>query len=144
MVLNAGSSELFSARWVAALAPAAESAMAATIRIFSPGVPVYNASTDTWSDPSTTVYAGKARIQPLRTPREKAQPGDATTVTQVLFSIPIANNAVALTKDLQVTVTAAPLNPSMLHYKFVIVSIVDSSNPFERTFHCTMDQESLV
>lgn len=144
MVLNASTTDVFSARWVNALRGFTESTMVATIRIYKPNAPVYNTATDTWSDPSITYYTGKARVQPMRIPREKAQPGDATMISQVQVTIPALNNGLDLYAGLQVKVTDSPLNPALLKYTLVIVSVVDSSNPLERTIHCTMDQEAVL
>jgi hypothetical protein len=41
-------------------------------------------------------------------------------------------------------VLTAALNPSLETYQFVLVEIVDSSNPFERTLMFQLNQETVV
>lgn len=117
--------------------------MTAEVRIFTPGVKEYDPDTDTWTSTDTTHYTGKARVQPVRSARETNNTGDGTFVQRVRFQIPISAD-VDLRPDQQVRVTAAPLNPDLLDQQFVIVEVTDSSNPFERTFECTSNIETVL
>lgn len=146
MALGSTVRPLFSQRWVDALAPAAGASMIATIVITDPNASTstYNATTDTWTLHTVTVYTGKARVQPKSIARLKNVPGDTTYLKRVLFSIPIANKSLDLREALQVRVTVSPLNPALMTYLFIIDEVVDSSNPFERTFYGSVDVETVV
>jgi hypothetical protein len=41
-------------------------------------------------------------------------------------------------------VVSARLNPLLLGYQFIVTEMVDSSNPFEQTFECTVNNETVV
>lgn len=143
MGLSSGPRPLFSAKWVAGLAPVAEAAMAARIKVYTPGPRTYDPDTDTWEVSETVHYTGKARVQPVRSSRDEANTGDATTVQRVRFQIPVGSLP-ELRPDMQVRVTESPLNPSLLSYLFIAVEVADSSNPFEQTFEAMMNNETVV
>lgn len=140
VALSGGPRPLFSAKWVAGLAPVAEAAMVATIEAFTviPGSEVYDPDEDEWVEDRTVHYTGKARIQPLRSSRDQA----ATHTQRVRFQVPV--NRYAPEPDHQVKVTVSPLNPALLTAQFVVVENTDSSNPFETTFECTSNIEIKV
>lgn len=145
MGLRSNPRELFSQAWVDNLKGVPESAMSATILLYNPNVSgdVYDPETDTWITVPQNLYSGKARVQPLRSANRTQQGGNETTVQTTLVSIPI-DEALALDirPGYQVDVITAPLNPSLLGYQLVVSEIMDSSNPIERTFMCTVDQET--
>jgi hypothetical protein len=144
MGLNSNARTLFSPAWQEALRGAPESAMDATVLIYSTNssTEVYDADTDTWTRVPTNVYSGKARVQPLRNANDIAQPGNETTLQSVLVSLPISANVSNFRPGLRLDVLTAPLNPSLLTYQFVLTDIVDSSNPIERTLMFSVDQET--
>ena len=143
MVLK--SRPLFSLAWQARYAKVVERAMPATITIYKVvGEPTYNSTTDTWTPTITTWYTGKARVQPISSAFRADVPGNDTSVQKTLFSIPIASIALALRPALLVSVTASPLNTSLLAYQFVIDEVLDSANPIEKTFICTSDTEKVA
>lgn len=145
MGLRSNSRELFSQDWVDALKGVPNRGMKATILLYNPKISqsVYDPETDEWVDVTQTLYEGKARVQPLRSANRTQQGGNETTVQSTLISIPI-DDALALDirPGYQVDVLTAPLNPSLLGYQLVVSEIMDSSNPIERTFMCTVDQET--
>lgn len=145
MGLNYRPTTLFNPAWVARLKGAPESAMAATVYIYDPNssTEVYDADTDTWTETPTSVYSGRGRVQPLRSANDREQPGNETTVQTVLVSIPITTNTLDFRPGLQMEVLTAPLNPSLLTYKFVLQEILDSSNPLERTLMFQVNQETV-
>jgi hypothetical protein len=144
--LKSNSSQLFTQAWVDSLKGAPESAMVAEVLITNPNssTRVYDPDTDEWNDVSTIVYTGKARVQPLRSAAEKAALGNETTVQTVLVSVPIATRTVNFRPGMMLEVLTAALNPSLETYQFVLVEIVDSSNPFERTLMFQLNQETVV
>lgn len=146
MGLNSLSRDLFSEAWVQALRGAPESAMSAAVRVFDPKshTAVYDAAENDYTVDLVSIYQGKARVQPLRSAGQVSDPINPTTVQAVLVSIPIANKALDLRTGLQMFVLASPLNPTLVNYKYVISEIMDSSNPIEKTFLCTVNQELRV
>jgi hypothetical protein len=135
--------DLFTAAWVGAVKSVPERGMAASIRLYElSGEPVYNPTTDEWSTPETTLYSGKARVQPLRSANLKKVAGNETTTITYLFSVPIENAGLDIRTGQQVEVTDSPLNPSLETYLFVVSEIADSSNPVERTFMAVVNQET--
>lgn len=138
VALSGGPRPLFSAKWVAGLAPVAEAAMVATIEAFTVNGQVYDPEEDEWVEDRTVHYTGKARIQPLRSSRDQA----ATHTQRVRFQVPV--NQYVPEPDHQVKVMVSPLNPALLTAQFVVVENTDSSNPFETTFECTSNIEIKV
>lgn len=138
--------DMFSQGWVNGLKHVPESAMTATIKVTDPrnaGEPVYDPDKDEWTAPTTpTVYTGKARVQPIRSDVYRTRPGDSTNTLAIRFSIPVANIGTDIRPGMEVAVTSAPLNPSLLGYVFYVSEGVDSSNPFEKTFHAVTDLEA--
>ena len=137
--------DLFSQGWVDGLKGVPESAMVATIQVTDPrgGTPTYDPETDTWTDPTEpTVYAGKARVQPIRSDVYRDRPGDATSVQAIRFSVPVAQVGTDIRPGMKVKVTSSPRNTSLLGYVFYVSEGVDSSNPIEKTFHANTDLEA--
>lgn len=141
--LKSHSRDLFSQTWVDALRGAPESAMVAAVRIYDPNTnnAILDKATNTYINAFTIWYDGIGRVQPLRSANLQNNAGNPTTVQTVLFSIPIANKALDLRPGLQATVLSSPLNPTLTKYQYVISEILDSSNPIEKTFLCTANQE---
>lgn len=134
---------IFTQEWVDGLKHVPESGMAATIRIFVPGKETgWDSTTNTpILAPDVVIYEDKARVQPIRAASQKAVPTNTTSVQTVLFSIPIENKALDLKMSYQVRVLEAPLNPTLVKFKYVLSELLDSSNPLEKTFYCTVDLE---
>lgn len=102
---------------------------------------VYDEETNEYTSIPVTIYAGKARAQPLRAANPVQMPGNTTTVQTVLFSIPIDNNDLDLKIGTRGEILVAPLNPSLTQYVYYISEFMDSSNPIEKTFLCRVNQE---
>lgn len=134
---------IFTQEWVDGISHVPEKGMAGKIRIFIPGKQEgWDSATNTpILTPEVEVYNGKARIQPVRAASPKAVPTNSTTVQTVLFSIPIAFKDLDLKTFYQVTVLEAPRNPALTKFKYVMGESLDSSNPIEKTFYCTVDLE---
>jgi hypothetical protein len=143
MGLKTNARTLFSPAWQEALRGAPESAMDATVLIFANNAnEVYDPDTDTWTNVVTTLYSGKARVQPMRNVNNVNQIGNATTVQAVLVSIPVNTETLNLRPGHRLNVLTSRLNPSLLTFQFVLTDIMDSSNPIERTLMFTVDQET--
>lgn len=134
---------LFTQEWVDGLKGVPESGMAAQIKIIIPGEDTgWDEATNTpITAPDVVLYTGKARVQPIRSANQKAVPTNSTSVQTVLFSIPIAVKSLALKLHYQVRVIDSPLNPTLTSYVYVLSEVLDSSNPLEKTFYCTVDLE---
>lgn len=136
----------FTPEWVAALQHVPETAMAATITVVRPGAgqPTYDPETDTWTDPAgTTLYSGKARVQPIRSEVQRERPGDTTKVLAIRFSVPVSSINTSIQFHDVVTVTASPMNTTLLGYTYYVTDPVDSSNPLEKTFHAEINLEDV-
>ena len=144
--MNIGSlaAPLFSAAWQTKYAAQAERGMIGEIAVYTVADKVYDVDTDTWTQTTTTILLDKARVQPLRSANDIDVPGNATTVQSVLVSVPVANNDVALYPGQLVAVLVSPLNPQLLTLEYIVSDIVDSTNPLERTFYVTVNQEKVV
>lgn len=136
---------LFDQRWVDRLSPSVEGSMVATVQFYDPetGTSVYDPETGTYTSTPTVLYAGKARVQPIRSALDKSNGGNDTTLQTVLVSIPIsAGKTLDLRPWHRGRVTLSPLNPTLVNFVYVVKEVLDSSNPLERTFHFTVDQEA--
>lgn len=132
--------EIFTPEWVEMLAPTAEAAMAADIKVYVVGDREYNPEDHEYTVEETTYYTGKARIQPIRMEVQTHLTGNPTSIQNIRVQIPIADNF-DIRMGMKMRVTNAPLNPVLKNYIYEISKVMDSSNPFERTFQCQIDQE---
>ena len=147
-----GSGALFTTAWQDKYSSVPERAMNATIKVFTRGARVFDATTDAWVETETVFYganvpsgsAGSARVQPLRAAQWKSIPGNAAPVQTFLVSIPIRYGACGLAVGQEMRVTNGGLNSDLTKYRFVVTEITDSSNPIERTFYASVDQETVV
>lgn len=136
---------IFNERWQAGLSAVAQTGMPAKVRLFRPAKGPYDPETNTYPDISVTLYAGKARVQPLRSSRFEPAPMDSAYWQTVLISIPIEDaQGVDFRPADQARVTEATLNDALLKYQFVVNEIIDSSNPFERTLLCSVTLEAVA
>lgn len=136
---------IFTQAWQDRYKGVPERAMNCTVELFhaDPDDPaVYDPETDTWVKPEVIDYTGKSRVQPLRSSRWITPEGNAAPVQTVLFSIPIDSD-VTLYVSQQARVLVSPLNGDLTRYQYIIGEILDSGNPLERTFLCTVNQETV-
>lgn len=131
---------IFTQKWQDGLARSAETAMPADVDMFRKDPErVYNPETNSYTDVSTILYTGKARVQPLRSSRFEAAPMDSSYWQTVLISIPISEGKnIDFRVGDQARVNEAPLNPTVLKYQYTVNEIIDSANPFERTVLCSV------
>lgn len=135
---------LFTQRWVDRLKGVPESAMVASVVFYDPDTSqaVYNPATGTYTSTPTTLWTGQARVQPIRSAATRENNANDTTVQSVLISVPID---AGLTFDLRPKhrgrVLTSPLNPLLTKFVYVVQEVLDSSNPIERTFVFSVDQE---
>lgn len=147
-----GSGGIFTSAWQSKFSGVPERAMNATVKVFTRGARTYNAATDTWTETETVIYGsntpvgstGSARVQPLRTAQWRPIPGNTAPVQTFLVSIPIRYGACGLAVGQEMRVTNGGLNSDLTKYRYVVTEITDSSNPIERTFYASVDQETVV
>lgn len=140
MALAGHSNQIFTQAWVDALKHVPENAMAAKIRVYSIVDEVYDPELNKYVVEEETHYEGKARVQPFRMEVQTYQPGNPTSIQNVRIQIPVDDNF-DVRMGMKVRVSDAPLNNVLEEYVFEVSGVMDSSNPFERTFNCQVDQE---
>ncbi len=103
----------------------------------------YNATTNTWATTATTVWSGKARIQPLSNSSERMVSTNDTFVRQVQVHINFAGNVIAdIRPGHYLLVSASPLDANLTKFVYIVRSVINSSNPWQRTLICEVDMES--
>lgn len=107
------------------------------------GSRVYNATTNTWDTNSTIIWSGKARIQPTKVSSERTVETNATFVRQVTVQIDFAGTEIAdIRPGNYLLVTASPYDDTLTKFVYLVRSIMNSSNPWQRTLVCEVDMES--
>ena len=152
MALNSRSA--IDPRWLSHNIPVVRSLALSTIEIFDAGSSssTYDPVTNTWTGEDTTLWSGKARIQPRGNRTSSA--GGAYNINdsaKKVFEIHIglrenqvtgSNGAMPdLRPGHKIKVTASPADESMLNYEFVIASVLNSSNPWHRMLLCEANEE---
>jgi len=110
----------------------------------------YNATTNTWDTSETAVWAGKARIQPNTGSTTPNAVGNATSAHQVTMQLDFKGNTLtgsngAMT-DIRpgnyIIVTDSPVDEQLKKFIYIVRSVINSSNPWQRTIVCDVDMES--
>lgn len=137
---------IFTAAWVDRLSPSVDRSMDATVELYDPDTSgsVWDYETGTWAEGSaTSLYFGKARVQPIRGTSSINNNANDTTVQSVLVSIPIGPGKVLdLRPQHRGRVLDAPLMPVLKNLVYIVQEVIDSQNAIERTFLMRVDQES--
>lgn len=135
---------LFSPEWQASLKSVPEQAMIAEVEIINPKASqgTYDPVTGQWTSGAVPLYAGKARVQPLRSASRASVPGASTTTQTILISLPVETLSIPFEVGHVLRATASILNSDLLRYQYRIKELMDSSNPIERTIMCEVDQEA--
>lgn len=135
--------KLFTQAWVDGLKQISDISANCEIVINHPtGEKTYDPTTNTYTPVVDVLYAGIARTQTVTSEILKDVPGDATSVRNVQFQLPVdAVNFTLLPDNDYVEITRCDLNPSLLDFKYVVSSVLDSGNPFEYTLMTAVDQE---
>lgn len=149
MGLSTNRGPLFSQAWVDGLKQVPESAMVGTVQFYDPetGAAVYDPVTNSYVTVPSVVGPASipARVQPVRSAAQRNNLANDTTVQTVLVSIPID---IGLNLDLRpkhrAKVLTSPLMPVLSSFVYVVREIMDSTNPIERTFYFSVDQEAKV
>lgn len=103
----------------------------------------YNATTNTWSSGATSIWSGKARIQPLANSSERMVSTNDTFVRQVQVHINFAGNVIAdIRPGYYMLISGSPLDANLTKFVYIVRSVIGSSNPWQRTLICEVDMES--
>lgn len=123
----------------------------ATVEIYNPasGSQEYDATTNTWTGDTTTLYTGQARIQPVNAVSEVADNYNPTFIKTVRVQISYNKNTLTGATDAmpdirpndKMKVTASPNNEALTKFIYVVTDVLNSSNSWERTLLCRVDTE---
>lgn len=115
----------------------------------------YDATTNSWSGTTTTLWVGRARIQPRS---NSARVGSMGTVLSAIdpgasqiveVHIGLRENQLTgsngempdLRPGHRMKVTDSPLDQNLQNFQFVVRSVINSSNPWHRLILCEVNQE---
>lgn len=110
----------------------------------------YDPVTNTWAATEVAVWAGKARIQPFSGSTNNNSIGNPTNMRQVRMQLDFSGNTItgsngAMT-DIRpgnyIIVSSSPSDPALQSFVYIVRSVINSSNPWQRTIICDVDMES--
>jgi hypothetical protein len=109
----------------------------------------YNATTNAWTNADTAIWAGKARIQGTTRASDRMVKVNPTSVREVEFQISFNKNtlagATAPMADLRpgnyIIVNNSPYDSTLEKYSYVVKSVINNSNPWQRTILAEVDME---
>jgi len=125
----------------------------ADVQIYSEDVTnkVYDPASNTWTGGNTVLYVGKARLQSISnsTSTNLADSNyNPTTVQHISVQISYGHNQVIgnteipdLRPGMKLIVTSNPVDSQMTKFVFTISNVLKNSNPWERSFTCSVDDE---
>lgn len=121
--------------------------MTGSIQIVDPNIK--DQKHDRWTNQptgagATVLWAGKARIQPIRTPLDAKEPMGETSIAAVRFQIPIAAlGDTPVRKGLRVLVVNPGEDPTLDRYQYIVRRSINSSMAWNRTIECEVDLGSV-
>lgn len=128
-------------RWVGHHTSVVAGFMLATIkvvRVDPNGQPTYNYTTKTWdNDGLSTVFEGKARIQPFGIMGDMVVGQDTTS--RRLTNVQIDNKETGINVDDILYITDCPEAPELREYALEVRGAVMSSNAWVTTLVCEVD-----
>ena len=123
----------------------------ADVEIYSPGdtSQAYDPTTNTWTDTTTEIYTGRARVQPVNSVSETSNnfnPSFLKTVrVQISYNKNELSGATGAMPDIRpnhkMRVTASPYDETLTKFIYVVTDVLNSSNSWERTLLCKVDTE---
>lgn len=116
------------------------------------GSRVYDPITNSYDDGNDIIWKGKARVQPTKISSERNISGNPTFVRQVNFQIDFNRNevegATGAIADIRpghyITILNSPLDETLENFVYIVRTVMNSSNPWQRTITCEVDLESDV
>jgi len=114
------------------------------------GSRTYNATTNTWTTSDTAIWSGKARIQPSNHASNRGSNVNPTSVREIQFQIAFNKNevvgATAPMADIRpgnyIIVENSPKDAALETFSYVVKSVINGSNPWQRTIIADVDMES--
>lgn len=114
------------------------------------GSRTYNASTNAWISSDTALWSGMARIQPLKDATSRASRVNPSSSREVEFQISFNKNtlvgATAPMPDLRpgnyIIVNTSPYDENLKKFSYIVKSVINSSNPWQRTLMTEVDMEA--
>lgn len=107
------------------------------------GERVYDAVTNTWDSTATEIWTGSARIQPRATSNRRTVMTNDTFVREVEVQINFdGNDIVDIRPGDYMLVSASPYDATLTKFIYIVRSVINSSNPWQRTLVCEVDMES--
>jgi len=114
------------------------------------GSRTYNATTNSWINSNAVLWSGKARIQSFNAGSNRANITNPTNVREVRFQIAFNKNTVvgatAPMPDIRpgnyIIVNDSPLDATLKNFSYVVKSVINSSNPWQRTIIAEVDMEA--
>lgn len=119
----------------------------ATVEVIDPNTAdlVWNISTNSYTgDAATTIWSGKARIQPLSSPSTPDGRVYEPSIRPVLIQIPYDNTLGYIRGGMSVRVTASTENHYLEELEFSIISTINSSYGWNTTLECRVDTKSVA
>ena len=127
------------------------SLMLASVQIYNPasGNQEYDADSNSWTGTVTSLYEGRARIQPINSVNEVNDTYNPTFIKTVRVQIAYNKNelegATEAMPDIRpndrMSVISSPFNTALEKFVYVITDVMNSSNSWERTLICRVDSE---
>lgn len=127
-------------RWTKHHISVVSSFMLATVRVIrkSPDVkPVYDPVTKTWSGTYTTIFEGRARIQPYGIIGDQIVAQDTTG--RRLMRVQIEEKLTGIMLDDMLSVEECPDDPELLKYSMEVRGSINSSNSWVTDLVCEAD-----
>ena len=131
-------------RWLTHNRGVLSALMLATVQIYNPasGSQTYDAVENNWTGSTTTLYTGKARIQPVNAVNEISDNYNPTFIKTVRVQIEALQTGMAdIRPNDRMKVTACASNPALRNFVYIVTDVMNSSNPWERTLLCKVDTE---
>lgn len=138
-------------RWLTHFQRIGRGLQLASVEIYNPasGSQAYNAETNSWDGAATNLYTGRARVQPVGASGEAGDAYNPTLFQTVKVQISYNKNTLTgginpmpdIRPNDRMRVTASPYNESLTKFIYVVTSVLNSSNSWERTLICRVDIE---
>lgn len=122
----------------------------ATVEIYNPasGSQAYDVATNSWTGSSTELFTGPARVQPMAATTDSTGAYNPTSFQMVRVQISYDSNTLTggvsmpdIRPNDRLRVTSATYNTSLEKFIYVVTSVLNSSNNWERTLLCRVDIE---
>jgi hypothetical protein len=139
-------------RWLTHHRPVSRAFQLATITVYNENqsARVYNAVNNTWDTNETAIWSGRARVQPKLNGSDRSLSGNNTVVQQVEMQLDLQGNTVTGSNgemvDIRpgnyIIVSSSLSSDQLTKFVYIVRSVINSSNAWQRTLVCDVDMES--